>query len=46
MAEVVAEMDQKGPESPLQGEETYFDGSLFTVHLIQDTGLVLYHSAL
>ena len=27
MTEVAIEIDQKGPDSPLQGEEAYFDGS-------------------
>ena len=27
MAEAAADMDQEGPENPLQSEEAYFDGS-------------------
>ena len=27
MAQIAVNMDQEGPENPLQGEEVYFDGS-------------------
>ena len=27
MAHIAVDMDQKGPENPLQSEEAYFDGS-------------------
>ena len=27
VAQIAVDMDQEGPENPLQGEEAYFDGS-------------------
>ena len=46
MAHIAVNMDQGGPENPLQGEEAYFDGSHLRCTDYKTLALFVYHLAM
>ena len=46
MAQLAIDMDQNGPEHPLQGEEAYFDGCHSRCAGYKTLALFVYHTAM
>ena len=46
MAQLAIDMDQDGPEHPLQGEEAYFDGCHSRCTGYKSLALFVYHTAM